>query len=1395
MANDPIADMTETLPQAGASSLAASDVPSPPGFELREVIGQGGMAVVYRAIDVSLNREVAIKILHSRFAANSTAARRFLDEANITGQLQHPGIPAVYQAGHLADGRPFLAMKLIKGTTLQQLQKQGAALDPLAILEPVSQAVGFAHERRVIHRDLKPHNIMVGSFGEVQVMDWGLAKVVGASPSEASPSALEATGPQTIIQSARKDESNFTQAGTIVGTPAFMAPEQAAGENDKVDARADVFGLGAILCMLLTGKPPYEGDHVESVRLNAVRGRTEAALARLDSCGVAPEVIALCKRCLAFEPGDRPASAQEVADEISRLRRSADERARQAEQDRLAARLQAAEQQKRRWLWIGLAATLSVGIVTALLLAVQSERARQQAEWSRLKEVEAREEASKAKDEARSRLWSALLAEARGLRLSRRPGQRTAALEAIRQAASLPLPAGRSRDELRNEAVAALLLADLEVALELPGLEPGWSLPAFDLERGRYALVAPTGAIHLFDSVSKKELAIIPPPSGNNPASERLAFSPDGRFLAQSIRGGPAGQVRLWRVEHTPQLLGEFPAANTPPAFSFDGRRLACLLTTGELAVVDTADGKRLWKAVVPPVQNGMQARPLWQPSGNILAFFDGGKKLLPLDAVTGEAKAELLLPPVFMDILDWHPAGHILALRVENQRIAFWDCRRGQWIRKPLLANFSGGLIGQFHPAGIYFVTNDWNGPMRVWDTTTGQQVLAEAIHSQILRFDRTGTLLAGDLRAAPERMRVFRFTSGQGLTPILDPETDQVAGSVSGAAALGPDYPVAAFSAGNKVYFVDMNRGVVFSSLPTPGAVVASEGDGRALLISGSPGLLRWPIDRSPSSWVVGPPRRITPMRVDALWAASADGQVVAMPSFDGGAVLLRRADGLTLSLVPQKDVRRCAVDPAGHWVATATHTSQSEECGLKVWDARDGRLLRELPVQSSKQLTLSPDGRWLLTTGGGARLWRTADWQVAAALGGHATQQWSAFAPDSRYLAIDDVPGTIRLWDLQQGREAVRLEIMQHQSPVVPVVFSGCGAHLLVYDFDSTHAHVVHLQKLRGLLAELRLDWDVTPVAEVARTPSPPTVKIVGDFPSPIVGTRHQLPYSMLAAFSRPFDPWARLELAEDLTSRGQAPAALEQINFALALQPVLIRARALRSRVHLTLQDWAAVVADTSYILDKYELEVYQRWYRGQAFQRLNRHEEAIADFTLILKYYPSDSVILERRAASYRHLGKTAQADADLEAFRKLARNRPRELNHAAWQLVKRPATLQDARQALELAQQAVQLDRRSMYLNTLGVAQYRNGLLQEARATLEESLAASKGETDAFDLYFLAMCHHRLGQVDQAKACFAQAEKWVRDNPERIAQNPDWANELQDFQREAQEVMSKPPGK
>src|SRR5215467_7035888 len=178
-------DLTHTAAPGETAAPEPSAPPaSPPGYELLNEIGHGGMGVVYRARDVALGRDVAVKLLSQRYPADSLPAQRFLSEARITGQLQHPGIPAVHQVGALADGRPFLAMKLIKGSTLEALLKQRP--DPstdrgrlLAVFEAVCQAVGYAHAHRVIHRDLKPTNVMVGAFGEVQVMDWGLAKVLG----------------------------------------------------------------------------------------------------------------------------------------------------------------------------------------------------------------------------------------------------------------------------------------------------------------------------------------------------------------------------------------------------------------------------------------------------------------------------------------------------------------------------------------------------------------------------------------------------------------------------------------------------------------------------------------------------------------------------------------------------------------------------------------------------------------------------------------------------------------------------------------------------------------------------------------------------------------------------------------------------------------------------------------------------------------------------------------------------------------------------------------------------------------------------------------------------------------------------------------------------------------
>jgi serine/threonine protein kinase len=365
-----VTDAPGVLPsttQLGGGGIASEDgaPPSVPGYVLLGEVGRGGMGVVYRARDRSLARDVAVKLLLDYFPADSTAARRFLEEARITAQLQHPGIPAVHQAGLLPGGRPFLAMKLIKGQTLDELLKTWP--DPaadrgrfVAVFESVCQAVGYAHAHRVVHRDLKPSNVMVGAFGEVQVMDWGLAKVLtdrGVDPP--GPGDHPGTPPGTEISPTRGSDEE-TQPGSLLGTPAFMPPEQAIGAVDRVDERSDVFGLGAVLCVILTGRPPYVADTAESTRQLAALAKLDDAHARLAACGAEPELVALCERCLAPEQADRPEDAGAVAKAVADLRAAAEERARRAELERVEAEAEARGQRKRRRVQLALAGTIGL---------------------------------------------------------------------------------------------------------------------------------------------------------------------------------------------------------------------------------------------------------------------------------------------------------------------------------------------------------------------------------------------------------------------------------------------------------------------------------------------------------------------------------------------------------------------------------------------------------------------------------------------------------------------------------------------------------------------------------------------------------------------------------------------------------------------------------------------------------------------------------------------------------------------------------------------------------------------------------------------------------------------------------------------------------------------------
>ena len=246
-------------------------------------------------------------------------------------------------------------MKLVKGHTLAEiLAARKSPTDGLprflSIFESICQTVAYAHARGVIHRDLKPSNVMVGSFGEVQVMDWGLAKILPRGGAIDDASARQAKDQGTIIATARSgSDADLSQAGSIMGTPSYMAPEQARGEIDHVDERADVFSLGSIFCEILSGEPAFTGRNSGEIQRKAARGELAAAFAHLDeNCwGHDLELITLAKSCLAPEPDDRPRHAGEVADRMSLYHAGVQDRLRQSEIARAEEKARAEEATKR----------------------------------------------------------------------------------------------------------------------------------------------------------------------------------------------------------------------------------------------------------------------------------------------------------------------------------------------------------------------------------------------------------------------------------------------------------------------------------------------------------------------------------------------------------------------------------------------------------------------------------------------------------------------------------------------------------------------------------------------------------------------------------------------------------------------------------------------------------------------------------------------------------------------------------------------------------------------------------------------------------------------------------------------------------------------------------------
>ena len=303
-----------------------ADLPDLSGTKYRAIqrVASGGMGTVYLAQDTNLGRKLAVKVMNLQDSSGEQAAR-MLREARIVALLEHPSIVPIHDVGTLADGRVFYAMKLVQGGRLDQYVKENISLpDLLRIFQKVCEAVAFAHAHGVIHRDLKPENIMVGAFGEVLVMDWGVAKVLASRAEDnGGQTEREISDDSNVVAKATLPLSHGAEAvgetagGIVIGTPAYMSPEQVLGKTNQLDERTDVYALGAILYFLTAGRSPFEPISMSDAREQIVN--KAPVRPRHINPKLPRSIEAMALKALSKQREERYVTAQEMADDVVRF--------------------------------------------------------------------------------------------------------------------------------------------------------------------------------------------------------------------------------------------------------------------------------------------------------------------------------------------------------------------------------------------------------------------------------------------------------------------------------------------------------------------------------------------------------------------------------------------------------------------------------------------------------------------------------------------------------------------------------------------------------------------------------------------------------------------------------------------------------------------------------------------------------------------------------------------------------------------------------------------------------------------------------------------------------------------------------------------------------------------
>jgi serine/threonine protein kinase/WD40 repeat protein len=1091
---------------------------------LREV-GHGGMGVVFEAVQESLGRHVALKVLPVHGKPNPMLLERFRREARAAARLHHTNIVPVFGVGE-ASGIHYYAMQFIQGHSLDGIlhelrrTREGKA-DPrkgdLGALTPPNQitvtlaqclltgitsaaaaddperaeqsdkappktaskaanggapttvrvrtaghasppsthselttskelayyrsvarlglqaaeALAYAHEQGILHRDVKPSNLLLDTRGTVWITDFGLAKA--------------------------NDNAELTQLGDILGTLRYMAPERFRGQSEP---RSDIYSLGATLYELLTLQAAFESS--DRVRLIEQITHEDPLPPRRCDRRIPRDLETIVLKAMAKEPGDRYADATSLAEDLRRFL---------ADRPILARRTSVVE---RTWRWCRrnpALATLTASVALLLVvLAVGSslaniwlaeEHSRVVAESNRAHEAE---NDLRAEKDSTTQLLDSYLGQLKVNRGGRQPGHRWKPLEMLGG-----LAARHPSLELRNEAIAFLMYPDLRIGPAWE-LEPGWrNEPFFDRALQRYAVSDGNNQVESKGHISIRRLPDHQEVMRLEGFGVRIAFmmfSPNGQFLAVKYDDARDVQFWVWDLERREAVVKERRGINHAAVdFSPDQRSVAVGHPDGSVRIYDLPSGK-LARSLV----RGLPAHSLrYDPAGHRLAVTSlttPGVELRDLET------DKLVTLPNAMGIrgLAWRSDGRLLATAGANGLIYLWDLANPRQAPTLLRGHEAEVSSVVFNHTGDLLASSAWDGTTRLWNVAD-RRLLLSAPSVWASHFSPDDRYLAAGREGAKVWLwevieaRECRTFTGHTMQPR--------------SAAVSPDARLLASAGVDGIRLWDLackDEGrKLLALLPVQAFTVVFHPDGQSLISSGPPGLLRWPIARATEASGelirIGPPDKLGPADLPPLEMAvlAPDGNRIAVNLWGRACLVALGQGGQPLYLQGQPGLTLGNFSPDGKWFVTGNWQGDS---GVWIWDARAGKPIRKMALTGSTRACFSPDGKWLVTsTGTEYVFWEPGSWKSVRTIGREGAANMPSdplFSPDGLMLALAHSRTDIRLVDPATGQELVSLPTSGSA-----VCFSGDGSLLVTGSLNKV-LQVWDLREIRRQLAALNLDW---------------------------------------------------------------------------------------------------------------------------------------------------------------------------------------------------------------------------------------------------------------------------------------------------------------------------------